>query len=163
MARPSFAASAPPPAMGPGVVPAPPPRLRPALRASLQASRRAKRRSSQAIARAEAARTRADTRDWALARRERTRHLIELGGLLTKAGVVELVEDDRATLLGALLELAARLRDGDHERSPDQLRAAWRHAGLRAFHKDREAQVDGTAGSPSPPSATSPPHPEPGP
>ena len=31
-------------------------------------------------------------------RRERTRHLIELGGLLQKAGLVELASDDRATL-----------------------------------------------------------------
>ena len=42
-------------------------------------------------------------RDWAKARRERTRHLIELGGLVQKAGLVELVDDDRATLLGAFL------------------------------------------------------------
>jgi len=39
---------------------------------------------------------RSDTRDWAKARRERTRHLIELGGLVQKAGLVELVDDDRA-------------------------------------------------------------------
>ncbi|WP_175562727.1 conjugal transfer protein TraD [Muricoccus roseus] len=84
---------------------------------------------------------RSDTRDWAQARRERTRHLIELGGLLTKAGVVELVEDDRATLLGALLELAHRLREGDDEATPAQLRARWRHAGLRAFHLEREAEA----------------------
>ena len=49
-------------------------------------------------------------RDWAKARRERTRHLIELGGLVQKAGLVELVDDDRATLLGAFLELADQLR-----------------------------------------------------
>ena len=35
--------------------------------------------------------------DWAKARRERTRHLIELGGLVQKAGLVELVDDDRGT------------------------------------------------------------------
>ena len=39
-------------------------------------------------------------------RRERTRHLIELGGLVQKAGLVELAGDDRATLLGGLLALA---------------------------------------------------------
>jgi hypothetical protein len=100
----------------------------------------ARRRSSQAIARAETARARTETRDWALARRERIRHLIELGGLLAKAGLIDLTEDDRATLLGALLELAGRLRDGDADgTSPAQLRARWRHAGLRAFHAEREA------------------------
>jgi len=31
-------------------------------------------------------------------RRERTRHLIELGGLVQKAGLVDLADDDRATL-----------------------------------------------------------------
>ena len=34
-------------------------------------------------------------------RRERTRHLIELGGLVVKAGLVDLTDDDRATLYGA--------------------------------------------------------------
>ena len=51
-----------------------------------------------------------DTRDWAKARRERTRYLIELRGLLTKSGLPELIAaiepDDRAVILGALLELA---------------------------------------------------------
>ena len=45
-------------------------------------------------------------------RRERTRHLIELGGLVQKAGLVELTDDDRATLYGALLDLAGGLHHG---------------------------------------------------
>ncbi|WP_052402556.1 conjugal transfer protein TraD [Muricoccus aerilatus] len=94
------------------------------------------------MARAEAVQARSDTRDWARARRDRTRHLIELGGLVAKAGLVELVDDDRATLLGALLELAAHLQDGDDEATPAQLRARWRHAGLRAFHQEREAEAE---------------------
>ena len=76
----------------------------------MRRTRRARLRSSQVIARAEAVAARGDHRDWAAARRERTRQLIELGGLVHKAGLVELVADDRATLLGALLELAGRLR-----------------------------------------------------
>ncbi len=77
---------------------------------------------------------RSDTRDWAKARRERTRHLIELGGLVQKAGLVELVDDDRATLLGAFLELADRLQEDEHRggNQADQL-ARWRRRGLRAF------------------------------
>jgi len=64
--------------------------------------------------------------------------------LVHKAGLVELVADDRATLLGALLELAGRLREGKaygsvEAASPDHLQARWRHAGLRAFHAEREA------------------------
>lgn len=62
-------------------------------------------------------------------RRERTRRLIELGGLVAKAGLVELTEDDRAAILGLLKEAAARLRDGDRE----QMLTLWRRRGRRAF------------------------------
>jgi hypothetical protein len=116
----------------------------------MQRTRRARLRSSQAIARTEAVAARADTRDWAAARRARTRQLIELGGLVHKAGLVELMDDDRATLLGALLELAGRLREGEaygdvEAASSDHLSARWRHAGLRAFHAEREAAEAGQA------------------
>lgn len=47
-----------------------------------------------------------------MARRERTRHLIELGGLVHKAGLVDLAGDDRATIYGALLELVGKARSG---------------------------------------------------
>jgi hypothetical protein len=116
------------------------------LRAELLRTARALRRLVPAINRAEAARARADTRDWAKARRERTRHLIELGGLVAKAGLVELTDDDRATMLGALLEVAAGLR-GMGDDDPAHLRARWRRAGLRAFDADREtADAAGTPG-----------------
>ena len=65
-------------------------------------------------------------------RRARTRQLIELGGLVQKAGLVELVEDDRATLLGAFLELAARLQEDERqEEKPVELKARWRRSGPR--------------------------------
>jgi hypothetical protein len=77
-------------------------------------------------------------RDWAKARRERTRHLIELGGLVQKAGLVELADDDRATLLGAFMDLADRLRgSSDANDDPRHLAARWRRRGLRAFDADR--------------------------
>ena len=88
---------------------------------------------------------RSDTRDWAKARRERTRHLIELGGLVQKAGLVELVDDDRATLLGAFLELADRLRDGEVGVSPRDIMIRCRRRGLRAFEADK-APVETMAG-----------------
>jgi hypothetical protein len=66
---------------------------------------------AQARRRVEAAQRRTDTRDGSWQRRERTRHLIELGGLVQKAGLVELADDDRATLYGALLDLAAKARE----------------------------------------------------
>ncbi|NIJ18317.1 conjugal transfer protein TraD [Sphingobium vermicomposti] len=67
-----------------------------------------------------------------MARRERTRHLIELGGLVQKAGLVDLADDDRATLYGALLEQAAKAReDGD-------TLALWKRRGKRAFDAEAE-------------------------
>ncbi len=88
--------------------------------------------------RAEAARARSDTREWAVERRARTRHLIELGGLVQKAGLVELVNDDRAMLLGALLELAYQLRGEEGAR----LAQLWRRRGKRAFEAGAAAQTE---------------------
>ena len=51
--------------------------------------------------RLDAVRSRADTRDWVQDRRTRTQHLIELGGLVQRAELVELTDDDRATLCKA--------------------------------------------------------------
>jgi len=65
-------------------------------------------------------------------RRERTRHLIELGGLVVKAGLVELTSDDRAVLLGAFLQAADMLKGEDRG---DAL-AVWRRRGMRAFKMD---------------------------
>ena len=52
-------------------------------------------------------------REWAVKRRERTRHLIELGGLVVKAGLVDLIDDDRTTLYGAFLTAAGKLQARD--------------------------------------------------
>ena len=68
-------------------------------------------------------------------RRERTRHLIELGGLVQKAGLVDLTDDDRATILGGLLELADRLQ-GDDDTA---LKVVFRRRGLRAFEAEATA------------------------
>ena len=62
-------------------------------------------------------------------RRERTRQLIELGGLVAKADLIELTGDDRAVLLGLLIDAAATLRGETRER---QL-LLWRRRGQRAF------------------------------
>jgi hypothetical protein len=88
--------------------------------------------------RIEASLRRTDKRDWVVKRRERTRHLIELGGLVVKSGLVELTDDDRAVLFGALLENAATLR-GDNR---DQVLALWRRRGKRAFADDAEPDID---------------------
>ena len=62
-------------------------------------------------------------------RRERTRHLIELGGLVQKSGLVELADDDRATLYGAMLDLAGRAESDEGASAM----ALWKRRGRRAF------------------------------
>lgn len=74
-------------------------------------------------------RARRDSRDWQVKRRERTRHLIELGGLIAKAGLIDLTDDDRAVMLGLLTEAAATLRSDGRE----QALMLWRRRGKRAF------------------------------
>jgi hypothetical protein len=71
-------------------------------------------------------------RTWQVERRKRTRHLIELGGLVVKAGIVDLTNDDRATILGALLWMADKLKGGQGE----QARALWVAKGKLAFEVD---------------------------
>ncbi|WP_066548969.1 MULTISPECIES: conjugal transfer protein TraD [unclassified Sphingomonas] len=72
-------------------------------------------------------------------RRERTRQLIELGGLVAKAELVILTDDDRAVIYGALLEVAAKLRGEDRER---QMLLWWRR-GVRGFAKHEETPTSG--------------------
>lgn len=70
-----------------------------------------------------------DMRTWQIERRKRTRHLIELGGLVVKAGIVDLTGDDRATILGALLWIADKLQSDQGE----QARELWVAKGKQAF------------------------------
>jgi len=64
-------------------------------------------------------------------RRERTRQLIELGGLVAKADLIGLTDDDRAVIFGALVEIAARLRGPDR----DEQLVLMRRRGKRAFEQ----------------------------
>ncbi len=64
-------------------------------------------------------------------RRERTHQLIELGGLVAKAGLVELTDDDRAVLFGVMIDAAATLK-GEQR---DQALTLWRRRGRRAFEQ----------------------------
>ena len=75
-------------------------------------------------------------RAWQVERRKRTRHLIELGGLVAKARVAELTGDDRATILGALLWMADKLQSvqGEHARE------LWAAKGKQAFEADPETR-----------------------
>lgn len=89
--------------------------------------------------RLEASKARIDTREWALKRRSRTRHLIELGGLVIKARLVELTDDDRATLYGAFLAVADKLRGEDRKKAL----ALWKRKGRQAF--EAEAGINSVA------------------
>jgi hypothetical protein len=62
-------------------------------------------------------------------RRERTRQLIELGGLVTKSGLVELTGDDRAVIFGLMIEASAALQSDRR----DEALSLWRRRGKRAF------------------------------
>ena len=68
-------------------------------------------------------------RTWQVERRKRARHLIELGGLVVKAGIVDLTGDDRAMIYGALLWMADRLKSDER----DTALALWTAKGKKAF------------------------------
>jgi Conjugal transfer protein TraD len=75
-------------------------------------------------------------RTWQLERRKRTRHLIELGGLVVKAGIVDLTGDDRTLIYGALIWMAEKLQSTQAEHA----REVWTAKGKQAFEADRESE-----------------------
>jgi hypothetical protein len=79
-------------------------------------------------------------RTWQVERRKRTRHLIELGGLIVKAGIVDLTGDDRVTIYGALIWMADKLRSdqGEHARS------LWAAKGKQVFEDERKERKEET-------------------
>lgn len=83
----------------------------------LKTSRMATSRWTAGWHRLEDRKARTDMREWPVKRRKRTRQLIELGGLVVKAGLVELTDDDRAMLHGAFLTVAAKLRGEEREQA----------------------------------------------
>lgn len=72
-----------------------------------------------------------------MARRARTRQLIELGGLVQKAGLVMITDDDRALLYGAFLDLAMRMQGEDGA----ELRERFQRRGARAFAAEVEVKT----------------------
>jgi hypothetical protein len=103
------------------------------LHRQLSATVAALRRNRAARNRHQAQRARHDMRTWQVERRRRTKHLIELGGLIVKAGIVDLTDDDLAILYGALLWLADKLKSDDGE----QARELWAGKGKQAFAAKR--------------------------
>ncbi|MGJ5199646.1 conjugal transfer protein TraD [Bradyrhizobium sp. HKCCYLRH1030] len=73
-------------------------------------------------------------RTWQVERRKRTRHLIKLGGLVVKAGLVGFTGDDRATIFGALLWMADKLRSDQAE----EARELWVAKGKQALARDTQ-------------------------
>ena len=85
-------------------------------------------------------------------RRARTRRLIEYGGLVVKAGLAELLADDRATMLGGFLSLRDQLTGVSDDRpaeptDPAILKQRWRRRGLRTFNTDVRTDGDARRGS----------------
>ncbi|WP_319798244.1 conjugal transfer protein TraD [Nitrobacter sp.] len=74
-------------------------------------------------------------RTWQVERRKRTRHLIELGGLVIKAGIVDLTGDDRTMIYGAMIWMADKLQSEDGEHA----RGVWTKLGKMAFEAERPA------------------------
>lgn len=66
-------------------------------------------------------------------RRERTRLLIELGGLVKKSGFVEKSKDDRALLLGLLISLTRNLSLPQNEERFN----LWREEGRAALNNKK--------------------------
>lgn len=99
------------------------------LRQRLTATLAALKRNRAARNRHLATRARHDMRTWQVERRKRTRKLIELGGLVVKAGIVDLTGDDRAMIYGALLWMADKLQSEQGEHA----RALWAGKGKEAF------------------------------
>lgn len=75
-------------------------------------------------------------RAWQVERRKRTRHLIELGGLVVKAGIVDLTGDDRATIFGALVWMADKLKSDEREHA----RGIWTRLGKMALAAERRGE-----------------------
>ena len=71
--------------------------------------------------------------EFALPREMTQAQAIELGGLVVKAGIVELTGDDRATIYGALLWMGDKLKSDQREHA----RALWNAKGKQAFEADR--------------------------
>ncbi|WP_245286496.1 conjugal transfer protein TraD [Bradyrhizobium sp. ARR65] len=57
---------------------------------------------------------------------------MEIGGLVVKAGIVNLTSDDRATILGALLWMADKLKSHQDERA----RVLWAAREKQALEAD---------------------------
>lgn len=77
-------------------------------------------------------------RTWQVERRKRTRHLIELGGLVVKAGIVDLTGNDRAMIYGAMIWIAEKLNSEDGEHA----RGVWTRLGRAGFEREGRTGAD---------------------
>ena len=69
-------------------------------------------------------------------RRARTRKLIELGGLVQKSGLVDVANDDRALILGALILAARTLENPDAKEKCER----WRAIGEEAMNSSKTSK-----------------------
>jgi hypothetical protein len=109
------------------------------LHRQLSATLAALARNRAARNRQQAARARHDMRAWQVERRKRTRYLIELGGLVVKARIVDLTGDDRVMIYGALLWMADKLQSDQGEHA----RKLWAAKGKQAFGNESASPLCG--------------------
>jgi hypothetical protein len=82
-------------------------------------------------------------------RRARTRHLIELGGLVQKSGLPARLaaaeaEDERAVILGLLLTVGQMLESSNPAINAADLIARWRAAGRTALRQSDQSNTEPT-------------------
>ena len=77
-------------------------------------------------------------RTWQVERRRRTRQLIELGGLVVKASIVDLTGDDRTMIFGAMIWIADKLNSEDGEHARD----TWTKLGKMGFEREGRTGAD---------------------
>ncbi len=105
------------------------------LLSQLSATTAALNRNHAAGNRHQAAQARNDMRTWQVERRKRARQLIELGGLVVKAGIVEITGDDRAVIYCAMIWMADKLESGDSRRAYN----TWTRLGNMAFESETKS------------------------
>jgi Conjugal transfer protein TraD len=71
-------------------------------------------------------------------RYHRARHLIELGTLVQKSGLIDLLGDNQTTLLGAMLSLVTQAQSGDAH----TLLAIWQRCGEACLRQQEPSRRD---------------------
>jgi Conjugal transfer protein TraD len=88
-------------------------------------------RVQQETCRVEAALSRSDQRQLVMQRYRRRHYLIELGSLVEKAGLIDVVGGDPVTLFGAILSLVTQAESADAHK----LLPSWHQSGEKSLQR----------------------------